>query len=168
MSLKHFQTKITNARAEKTKRTHLGVTSVITTRREENQRVIAKPSVTGSHLKRNIIIARARASGRSNPRFARSSRSNAELSPRRSRRATRRWLWGTKTNTYQTRPVYPWRTWSSCSTQSHALSPDIDTHSSSSVFVPRFDRSRFRFVHIRSRRVPSPFFIDAPGSGTVP
>ena len=60
MSLKHFQTKITNARAEKTKRTHLGVTSVITTRREENQRVIAKPSVTGSHLKRNIIIARAR------------------------------------------------------------------------------------------------------------
>jgi hypothetical protein len=56
--LKHFQTKITNTRAEKTKeRSHLGVTSVITTKRRKNRRAIAKPSVAGSNLKKNVIIS---------------------------------------------------------------------------------------------------------------
>lgn len=59
-------------------------------KRRENERAITKPSVAGSYLtKRHHHCARSRASGRSNPHSARSSRSNAELSPRRSRSACR-------------------------------------------------------------------------------
>ena len=93
-----------------------------------------------------------RASGRSNPLYARSSRAKAKLSPKRF--LASRSLWETTTNTYQTRPVCPWRTWSSCSTPSRALSPihRFAHEASSSVFPPAFGSKRFSVS--RSSAIP--------------